>query len=142
MLVDELQTLQADLVVFGFKAWGYHWNVESIDFPQYHGFFGEIYDDVIDSIDPVAENIRKVGQYAPFKLASFQKLTGQKDTTVKPDPKAMATDLREANADLLNQLDATFKVATAENQQGIANFIAERIDQHEKWAWQLSASTK
>jgi hypothetical protein len=35
-----------------------------------------------------------------------------------------------------------FDLAIKENQQGIANFLAERQDMHMKWKWQLTASTK
>jgi hypothetical protein len=28
------------------------------------------------------------------------------------------------------------------NQQALANFIAERIDQHQFWNWQLTATAK
>jgi DNA-binding ferritin-like protein len=41
--------------------------------------------------------------------------------------------------DLLNQV---FQVATEENQQGIANFIAERIDAHQKHGWMLRSYLK
>jgi DNA-binding ferritin-like protein len=34
----------------------------------------------------------------------------------------------------------TFNTANESNQQGIANFIAERIDMHQKWNWFLKAS--
>jgi len=39
-------------------------------------------------------------------------------------------------------LKDAFEMADAGNEQGLANFIAERIDQHQFWSWQLSASLK
>ena len=41
--------------------------------------------------------------------------------------------------DLLNQ---GFASATQEKQEGIANFIAERIDAHGKHGWQLRSFLK
>ena len=35
-----------------------------------------------------------------------------------------------------------FASANKANEQGIANFLAERDDMHKKWRWQLTASTK
>ena len=61
---------------------------------------------------------------------------------VEPTPKAMAKALLTANDALIKQLYDTFKNAGKENQQGILNFIADRIDMHEKWSWQLRSSTK
>lgn len=139
---QELQELLGDVVVFYFRAHGYHWNVEGQDFSQYHGLFETIYEDVYSSIDPIAENIRKLGEYAPFKLDSFLSLSTLDDSRVPTDPRSMATDLLSANVTVLEKIMSAFKVATDANEQGIANFLAERQDMHQKWSWQLKASTK
>jgi DNA-binding ferritin-like protein len=39
-------------------------------------------------------------------------------------------------------LNETFATAEQENQQGIANFIAERIDAQQKHAWMLRSFLK
>jgi starvation-inducible DNA-binding protein len=46
---------------FALKAQNFHWNVEGPLFPQLHMLFGDIYEEVYESIDPFAENIRKLG---------------------------------------------------------------------------------
>lgn len=141
-LTDELAKLQADVTVFYFRAHGYHWNVEGEDFSQYHNLFEDIYSDAYGSIDPIAENIRKLGEYAPFKLDTLIKLASLEDSKVPTNPRAMAKDLLEANESLIEILKSVFHTANDDDEQGIANFIAERIDMHQKWAWQLKASTK
>jgi DNA-binding ferritin-like protein len=52
----------------------------------------------------------------------------------------LVRSLVESNAEMIVCLNRTFRAAVGANQQGIANFIAERIDQHQKWNWQLTAS--
>lgn len=141
-LVQQLRGLLSDVVTLYFRAQGYHWNVEGEDFSQYHALFAEIYSDIYDSIDPLAENIRKLGAYAPFTLAGFIAARSLDDSRVSTDPKSMAQDLLEANEALLKVLNAVFATANSDNQQGIANFIAERIDMHQKWSWQLRSSVK
>jgi starvation-inducible DNA-binding protein len=141
-LTKELSELQADVTVLYFKAHGYHWNVEGEDFGQYHELFETIYEDVYSSIDPIAENIRKLGEYAPFKLDTLIKLTSLTDSKVDTSPKAMAKDLLKSNEQVVGKLKSVFDTANSDNEQGIANFIAERIDMHQKWSWQLKASTK
>jgi DNA-binding ferritin-like protein len=139
--VEVLEKLMSDIVSFYFRAHGYHWNVKGSDFSQYHELFGEIYEDVYGSIDPLAENIRKMGFDAPFNLGEFMQLRSIQDSTVTLDsPISLAYDLSEANDILIDELKATFDVMTAANEQGIANFIAERIDSHMRWSWQLKAS--
>jgi starvation-inducible DNA-binding protein len=141
-LPEELKELLADVTVFYFRTHGYHWNVEGEDFAAYHDLFENIYEDVYSSIDPIAENIRKLDEYAPFKLDTLIKLASLEDSKVPTKPVAMAKDLLSANGEVIEKLKSVFHTANDADEQGIANFIAERIDMHQKWAWQLKASTK
>jgi len=141
-LTKSLKALFSDVVTFYFMAHGFHWNVEGPDFSQYHGLFSDIYEDAYSSIDPIAENLRKLDEYAPFNLQKFIDMRTITFKDVSPTPKAMAGALLTANEALIKQLYVTFKDAEKENQQGILNFISERIDMHMKWSWQLRASTK
>jgi starvation-inducible DNA-binding protein len=141
-LIKALKVLMADVVTFYFQAQGYHWNVEGQDFSQYHNLFGDIYEDVQDSIDPIAENIRKLQDYSPFTLQKFIDERTFEVSGVAPTPRDMANALQESNEAVLRTLNATFKAADTADKQGIADFISGRIDMHEKWAWMLRASTK
>lgn len=141
-LVKALKVTIADVVTFYFMAHGYHWNVEGQDFSQYHALFSDIYEDAYGSIDPLAENVRKLGDYAPFSLQKFIDLRTVEFKDVAPAPKSMAKSLLKANDTVLETLKDAFKKADSADEQGIANFLAERIDMHNKWAWQLRASTK
>lgn len=141
-LANSLKTLLSDSVTMYFVAHGFHWNVEGQDFSQYHALFAEIYEDVYSSIDPIAEDIRKLGEYAPFTLSKFIDLRTVESKDVKPDPKAMAKELLRINDALIESVAKAQKEATKAQEQGIMNFLAERDDMHKKWRWQLSASTK
>ena len=140
-LNEELAELLADVVSFYFRAHGAHWNVKGSDFSEYHKLFLKIYEDVYESIDPIAENLRKLGAIAPFTLPAFLSLRTIEDaSTTLQDPIALANDLLTANDIILDELSDVFDCATNYNQQGVANFIAGRIDQHQFWKWQLTAS--
>jgi HK97 family phage prohead protease len=140
-LNEELAELLADVVSFYFRAHGAHWNVKGSDFSEYHKLFLKIYEDVYESIDPIAENLRKLGAIAPFTLPAFLALRTIEDApTTLQDPIALANDLLAANDMILDELSDVFDCASNYNQQGVANFIAGRIDQHQFWKWQLTAS--
>lgn len=141
-LVKALKVLVSDVVTFYFMAHGYHWNVEGSDFSQYHALFSEIYEDAYGSIDLIAENIRKLDDYAPFSLQKFLDLRTLDFKDVQPNPKAMAKSLLTANEALIKSLKKAFDEAQKKDEQGIMNFLADRIDNHNKWSWQLRASTK
>jgi starvation-inducible DNA-binding protein len=142
-LVAALKALLGDVVTMKFTAHGFHWNVEGQDFAQYHELFANIYEDVDGSIDPIAENIRKMGAFAPFTLPRFIELRTIEDASASaPEPQNLASALLEMNDAVLKSIMNVFEAATAANQQGIANLMAERQDMHMKWKWQLTASTK
>ena len=141
-LTNDLKTLLADAVTMYFVAHGYHWNVEGPDFSQYHSLFADIYEDVYSSIDTIAEDLRKLDEYAPFTLSKFIDLRTVESVEVAPNPKAMAKALLKVNEGVLKTIGKAFTSANKANEQGIANFLAERDDMHKKWHWQLTASTK
>jgi starvation-inducible DNA-binding protein len=141
-LTNDLKTFLADSVTMYFVAHGYHWNVEGSDFSQYHSLFADIYEDVYSSIDLIAEDLRKLDEYAPFTLSKFIDLRTVESVEVAPNPKAMAKALLKVNEGVLVTIGKAFASATKANEQGIANFLAEREDMHKKWQWQLTASTK
>lgn len=141
-LKDDLKVCLANTISLYLRAHGYHWNVEGEDFRQWHGLFEEIYSDLYDSVDPIAENIRKLQDYAPYRLERFVELKTLDEDSVGTDPRSMASDLLDAIEQYIDSLNEYFQAATKEDQQGIANFLAERIDASQKWAWFLRASLR
>ena len=142
-LVAALRTVMANTFVMYFKTQGFHWNVEGIHFSQYHEFFQELYEDLYGAVDPLAENIRKLGEYAPKSLADMYKSsTLTESDIVGTDVKEMLNSLLADNVQVLISLNSAFQLSNTVNEQGLANFIAERIDQHKKHEWQIKSSLK
>jgi starvation-inducible DNA-binding protein len=138
-VVECLADTLGNAVHLYFKAHGHHWNVTGRDFSQFHDFFEEIYTDVYSSFDHLAENMRKLGAMAPFRLEEFANLSQMDDMDCGTDAMMMVQDLYVANNIMIMSLDNCFAVATSSNEQGVADFIGGRIDEHKKWRWQLSA---
>ena len=133
--------LLADIVSLYFRAHAYHWNVTGSDFSEYHELFGEIYEDIYGSIDPMAENIRKLGGFPQSSLKQLSDDASLAGTEITGGtPKMLAADLLLANEALIEELKHAFSLMDAANEQGVADFLAGRIDMHQKWSWQLSSS--
>ena len=138
MLSDALKTLLATAYAYVIKAQYFHWNVEGPDFAQLHEFFGELYEEVYDNtIDRTAEYVRVLGDYAPGSFERFAELSQIVGQTKVPRARLMIEELLKDNDQIMQLLNNCFAAAENENQQGIANFIAERIDAHGKHGWQL-----
>lgn len=142
MLADDLKILLATEYAFVVKAQYFHWNVEGPDFVSLHELFGDIYSDVYGAIDPTAEYIRTLDEYTPGSFERFVELSQITGQTKIPRAKLMITELLADNQTMIDLLNQCFQSADSENQEGIANFIAERIDAHGKWGWQLKALLK
>jgi starvation-inducible DNA-binding protein len=143
MLADALKTLLATAYAFSIKTQNFHWNIEGADFPQYHKFLNKLYSEVYEnSIDRLAELIRQLDSYAPGSLVRFSELSQIEDQTKIPRAELMFQELFADNAKLLAMYKEAFHIAEDADEQGIANFIAERIDAHGKHAWMLRSILK
>ena len=143
MLADNLKTLLASVYSFSIKVQYFHWNVEGDNFPQYHEFFGNLYEEVYNnSVDKIAEYIRTLDVYAPGSFTRFQELSIITDQLKVPRAELMFEELYSNNEQLIGFLNECFASATEENKQGIANFIAERLDAHEKHQWMIRSILK
>jgi starvation-inducible DNA-binding protein len=139
MLADSLKILLATNFAYYLKAHGFHWNVEGPDFGQLHKFFQKIYEDAYSAIDPTAEYIRYLGEYSPASFERFSELTEISGQTKIPRARLMLEELKANNDQMLDLLDRCFAEANDANEQGIANFIAERLSAHGKYRWQLTS---
>jgi len=142
MLVDELKKVQADAFTYYLKAHYYHWNVEGPNFPQYHDFLQNLYQEVFASVDTFAELIRSLDSYAPGTLTRFKELTTIEEADTVPDAITMMRNLYEQNNMMLVSLLKAYKLADEEDEVGCANFLQDRIQAHEKHGWMLRSILK
>jgi starvation-inducible DNA-binding protein len=144
--MDELKQAMkqafANSFAFYLKAQFFHWNVEGILFPQLHTFFGDIYEEVYGSIDPFAENIRKLGSYAPGSFSRLSQLAAINDEERIPPAKDMLEILLQDNDVILESIKAAYDAAEAVGAIGISDFLAGRQDAHMKHGWMLRSTLK
>ena len=142
MLLDELKKVHADAFTFYLKAHYYHWNVEGPNFPQYHVFLQNLYQEVFNSIDTLAELIRTLDSYAPGTLTRLKELTTIEETDDIPDALTMMSRLLMENNIVRASLLTAYRTAELTGEVGISNFLQDRIQAHEKHAWMLRSILK
>ena len=141
-LQEIMKKVLADTFALYLKAHNYHWNVEGVNFPQYHEFFGNLYEELHGAVDPIAEEIRSLDTYAPGSFTRFMELTEIEDEVAVPSGVEMARRLMTDNERVIATLNVAFKLADQLDKQGLADFIAGRIDIHNKHGWMLRSITK
>lgn len=142
-LIATLKLALGNTFFMYYKSHAYHWNVEGMEFSQYHDFFADLYEDLYGAVDPLAENLRKLDTYAPISIMElYNYKTIQEDSTMPVLLVDMLNNLLVANTETYNTLSELFDLATAAKEQGLANFAADRMDAHRKHGWMLKASLK
>ena len=141
-LINKLNKLLASSFTMYLKAHRFHWYVEDQDFPQYHEFFGQLYEEVYGSVDTTAEQIRALGGYAKGSLTDFKELSVVRDQVTIPSLQEMVAILKRDNDSVISVLMEVHDAATTQKEFGLINYIEGRIDVHKKHGWMLRASLK
>ena len=141
-LIEIMRRVLADAYAFQLKTNNYHWNVEGPNFTEYHKFLGDLYEEVFEATDAIAEQIRALDAYAPGSFSRFMELTDIQCETNVPEPIEMMRNLFVDNDKVLETLTVAFKLAENFDKQGLADYLAGRIDMHNKHRWMLRSLTK
>lgn len=139
-LIKAMKIAFASEFSYYLKAQFCHWNVVGPDFKEYHDLFGDIYEEVQDSIDPFAENIRKIGGFTPASYSRFSMLSEIEDEVEVKPAMSMMQELLNDGEKMVKVLKMVYDIAEQEGQNGLSNFLAERMDAHQKHNWMLTAS--
>lgn len=141
-LIEQMKVSLASTFAFYLKAHNFHWNVEGANFPQFHSFFEGVYTDAWGAVDGIAEHLRTLDSYAPGSLGRYSELSLIKDEINIPSAIAMMTKLTTDNGTMIEQLTKTQALAEENKKMGLANFLQDRIDAHEKNGWMLRSIIK
>ncbi|WP_316172424.1 DNA starvation/stationary phase protection protein [Bradyrhizobium sp. SZCCHNRI2049] len=138
-LIASVRLALAQTWAFYFLAHSFHWNVRGPLFAPFHKLFGDLYEDLHGAVDDLAERLRTLGVLAPSSLDEI--LAGATITFTAPPAAAdMVVQLLAANAIAIAAIDAANEAAIASGNDGLANFLQERLDAHAKWGWMLQAT--
>ena len=138
-LIQSLKEVLADTFAMYLKSHNFHWNVTGPDFPQYHTFLGDLYNELFLAVDSIAEHIRAADGYAPGSFTRFKELSSIQDELNIPSASVMMSKLLIDNALVMATLKKAFDEAEAEGMIGLSNFLQDRIDVHAKHRWMLKS---
>lgn len=133
-----LGQMLASTYILQLKTQNYHWNVTGPQFNGLHTLFGTQYDAIALAVDEIAERIRSLGHITPASYREFG------PASVVKEDKSAVTDANEMVANLAadNELVAKHcrewlaRVQKA-GDEGSADLLIRRMQEHEKAAWML-----
>ena len=141
-LILALKKVLADTFVMYYKTHAFHWNIEGSNFPQYHEFLNDIYNEIWLAVDDIAEHIRQIDGYAPTSLAQLKSLTMVSEDEDVVSAMSMMNRLIDANNLVLASLMMAYQEAERATEIGLSNFLQDRVMAHQKHGWMLKATTK
>ncbi|MCS6970712.1 MAG: DNA starvation/stationary phase protection protein [Planctomycetes bacterium] len=137
-IIDALTAILADTYALAAKTHAAHWNVRGDGFFQLHTAFGEQYEALFEAADEIAERIRALGSPAPAGLRALAARTSVADI-VGDDGRELARALRDDHRALSRACLAAARAAQERGDEGTADLLIGRAEEHDKTAWMLDA---
>ncbi len=135
-----LNTLLADEQVLYSKVRNYHWNIEGPSFMELHKFYEDMYTELAETVDTIAERIRKIGHYAEGRLKDFLELTHLEEQQYTKNPKEQQKNLLDDHETIARYVrEHIEEIEEKYKDIGSSDDLTAILKQHERWAWFLRA---
>ena len=140
MLEQDLNVLLASTFAMALKAQRYHWNVMGMNFYQLHEFYEDVYDDLYEHVDIIAEAVRSMGAFPAGSFAEYVELSqvAEEDATIT-NAEAQLSELIRANDVVLRIIKIAMTAAKDDGAEDILDLLVNRMRQHKKHGWMLNS---
>ena len=118
-----------------------HWNVEGKEFVSLHSLFNDHYDELFAAQDAIAEQIRKLGSYAPGGIGALSKLSDVKEFEAPLTSSDMLVKLVQGHTVTMDSAAAARDAAGTKDLE-TQNLMIDRVDAHKKALWMLNSLLK
>ena len=139
----ELNALLADVLALYLKTKNFHWHMSGPYFRDYHLLLDEQSDQIYNTVDPIAERVRKLGGTTLRSLGHatrLQRLSDNDADFVTPDD--MLAELREDNIRLAGFMRATHELCDEHGDVATASLLENWIDEAERRVWFLFETSR
>ncbi|MCK3654690.1 DNA starvation/stationary phase protection protein [Pasteurellaceae bacterium Macca] len=139
-LAKELNGLLASYQVFYTNIRGYHWNIKGVSFFELHAKFEEIYNDLVEKIDEIAERILTLGHVPANAYSQYLQVSSIKEHIGVSNAQECLTGTVEGFKTLLRQQREILTLAGEAEDEGTSSQMSDYIKEQEKLVWMFSAA--
>ena len=143
MKSEELASLLNDLLanysIFYQNARGYHWNIKGDKFFELHVKFEELYNDLFQKIDEVAERILTLGQTPGHKFTGYLQHAVIPESNEVNDGNKAIEEILTAFKILLTKQRQILDLSAVISDAGTNAQMSDYIREQEKLVWMYSA---
>jgi starvation-inducible DNA-binding protein len=137
-VTEALNPLVADAFALYVKTKNFHWHLAGSHFRDYHLLFDEQADQIFESIDTLAERVRRVGGTTIRSIAHISQLQTIEDDNEEFVPAGeMVRRLMQDNEHLARMQRAAHQVCEQSRDVATASELEIIIDQTERRQWFL-----
>lgn len=141
-LENKLNEFLADLNLFYRKLQNYHWNVQGKDFFQVHAKLEELYNEINEQIDEIAEHIAILGGQPLGTLKDYlEKSTIKEAENKKIKSSEIYNNILADYEELLKKTMEIKEEAETEKNYATSSLIDEYILEYGKIIWMLNHVT-
>lgn len=127
MQILHKKVLQDAFVLYS-KVHSFHWNITGERFLELHTFFEEIYTNLWNTLDIIAEEIRMIGETSPKNISELSKNSSIEEETSIPTSEKMIEIIIADFESLINSA----KDAKNANEEGIEGVLYNSVAEIKK----------
>jgi len=141
--LDLLQNYIANLAIWNVKLHNLHWNVVGKHFIQIHEFTEEIYDNVFEQFDEVAELLKMKNQMPLSTIAEYLEVATLKEVSTKEYDAKETLEIVKEDLELMKDL-ATKIRNTADEEEDFETvaIFEDYVADYSKNLWFVSSMLK
>jgi starvation-inducible DNA-binding protein len=138
IVTEVVNPLIADAFVLYVKTKNFHWHLYGPHFNDYHVLFDEQAADVFESIDAMAERVRKIGGMTIKSISHISQLqTLEDDNDELVSPEKMVKRLAEDNGRMAKAIRDAIFVCDKNHDSATSNLLQDILDKTERRKWFL-----
>ncbi len=138
-VVESLSRLLADYQVFYTNLRGFHWLIEGPDFFVLHAKFEELYDNVAEKVDEIAERMLTLGGKPENRFSHYLQHATVKEVSGVSNGREALRNILETYSYLLGQERQVLAQASEQGDEGTVALMSDYIREQEKLVWMLTA---
>lgn len=137
-VVNCVNPLVADAFALYTKTKNFHWHLSGSHFRDYHLLFDEQADAIFDSIDILAERVRRIGGTTIRSISHISQLQTISDNNEDfVNPEDMIAELLADNEHIARQQRKAIKITEDNRDSPTSNLLQEQLDATERRIWFL-----
>lgn len=138
-VVNELQFLLADLQIYYTNLRSFHWNIKGKGFFELHNKFEDMYSDVADKIDEIAERILMLGGTPENKFSEYLKKSRISEIGAVTNTENALHNILETLSHLIVVERKIIELASNYNDEVTSSQLSDYLVEQEKEVWMILA---